>query len=355
MMQVAFEKRLSSSRGLKIGMSVGAILFALILGGIFLFFVGVNPVSSYALIWNQIFLDSWGWQDLMVKMIPLLLTGLAVAIAAQMRIWNIGAEGQLYMGAFAGTWVALNVADGKSIWLVLPLMLIAAAISGGFWGLIPAVLKARFQVNEIITTLLMNYIAISWVEYWLYGAWRDPATNNFPITRKFSESAIMPKIGSSGIHIGIILGIVLVFIAFFVLEKTKTGMLVRIAGDNPHAAEYSGINISRLVIGILVVSGAVAGLAGIAEVAGVHQRLQQGFSIGYGYTGILIAWLARNHPIGVIFTSFFMAVVFVGGELLQIEFSLPIAMVHLFEGIILFCVLGADIFTSYRLKFRRAV
>jgi simple sugar transport system permease protein len=355
MMRVGFEKRLNTSNRLKIGVSVGAVIVAIILAGIFLQIVGVNPIQSYSIVWNQIFLDKWGWQDLLVKMIPLLLTGLAVSIAAQMKIWNIGAEGQLYMGAFAGTWVALNFDQSGSVWVIIPAMLIAAFIAGGFWALIPAVLRAKFRVNEIITTLLMNYIAISWVDYWLYGAWRDPGTNNFPITRTFAESAVMPKLGSTSIHIGLLVGIILVLIAFFVLEKTKPGVLIRITGDNPYAAEYSGIKIRKLIMLVLVVSGAVAGLAGIAEVSGVHQRLQAGFSIGYGYTGILIAWLARNHPLGVLITSFFMAAVFVGGELLQIEFSLPIAMVHLFEGIILFCVLGADIFTTYRLKFRKAV
>lgn len=355
MILVGFEKRLQSSRWLKIGISIGAIIFALILGGMFLFLVGIDPIRSYGIVWNQIFMDKWGWQDLLVKMIPLLLTGLAVSIAAQMKIWNIGAEGQLYMGAFAGTWVVLNFDQSYSAWVVIPAMLLASFVAGGFWALIPAVLRAKYKVNEIITTLLMNYIAISWLDYWLYGAWRDPGTNNFPVTRTFAESAVMPKLGNSSIHLGLLLGIALAIIAFFLLEQTQTGVLIRITGDNPFAAEYSGIKITRLIIGVLVISGAVAGLAGIVEVSGVHQRLQANFSIGYGYTGILIAWLARNHPLGVLATSFFMAAVFVGGELLQIEFSLPIAMVHLFEGIILFCVLGADIFTSYRLKLRRAV
>ncbi|MBF0280682.1 MAG: ABC transporter permease [SAR324 cluster bacterium] len=352
-MYLTLEKRLNFSTWTRIGISIAAVGIALIIGGIFLFAVGVNPLTAYGMVWNQVFMDYWGWQDLMVKMIPFLLTGIAVAVAAQMKIWNIGAEGQLYLGAVAATWTALQWGDALSGWVMIPVMILAAMFSGAMWAAVPGFLRAQFGVNEIITTLLLNYVAISWVDYLLYGPWRDPGSNNFPVTREFSESAQLPLFGDSSVHLGLILGLVAILIVYFILEKTKIGYQIRVAGDNLFAAQYSGFNIKWLTLAIVMVSGALAGIAGMGEVAGIHFRLKQNFSINYGYTGIIVAWLARNHPLAVIVTAFFMASVFVGGELMQLEFRLPIAMVYLFEGIILFSVLGSEIFAEYKLKFKK--
>ncbi len=355
MIYLTLEKRLHSSALNRFAISLLAIALALVIGALFLAAVGLNPLEAYGIVASQIFLDSWGWQDLIVKMIPLLLTGLAVAVAAQMKQWNIGAEGQLYMGALAATWAALNFGASLSIWVMLPMMMIFACIAGALWAMVPGILKAQFGVNEIITTLLLNYVAISYTDYLLYGAWRDPGSLNFPITKTFETSAQLPTLGDTSIHLGIILALVLIFIVYFVLEKTSVGYQVRVTGDNFHAARYSGFNIKGITIALMMISGAIAGLAGMAEVSGVHQRLQQNFSINYGYTGIIVAWVARNHPLAVIPTAFFLAAIFVGGELLQIEYKLPIAMVYLFEGIILFSVLGSEIFTEYKPKLQRIV
>ena len=282
-----------------------------------------------------------------------MFTGLAVALAAQMRQWNIGAEGQFHIGTVAMTWFALHY-DGKlPDGMLIVMLLIMAMIGGGLWGCIPGFLKARFGVNEIITSLLFNYIAAAWVDHLLFGAWRDPGTNNFPITKEFSEAAQLPSFGNTSIHAGLILAFVFIAIVAWVLWKTKLGFQIRLTGDNPDAARYSGVNIRTLTILVFAASGAIAGLAGFSEVAGIHYRLQQNISIGYGYTGIIVAWLARNHPLGVVLSAFFMSIVFVSAEVLQIEYGLPISMVYLYQGIILFTVLGSDIFTEYRLRITR--
>ena len=211
-------------------------------------------------------------------------------------------------------------------------------------------MKARFGVNEIITSLLFNYIAAAWVDHLLFGAWRDPGTNNFPITKEFSEAAQLPLFGNTTIHAGLILAFIVVVIIAWVLWKTRLGFQIRLIGDNPDAARYAGVKIRTLTILVFAASGAIAGLAGFSEVAGIHYRLQQNISIGYGYTGIIVAWLARNHPLGVVLSAFFMSIVFVSAEVLQIEYGLPISVVYLYQGIILFTVLGSEIFTEYRLR-----
>lgn len=353
MMNITFERRLHFSNITRIGISVGAVCFALFLGGIFLLAVGVDPAEAYPLVWSMVFMDYWGWQDLLVKMIPLLLTGIAVSLAAQMKLWNIGAEGQLYMGAVAATWVALNWGSSLSATPTIVLMIMAAMVFGAMWAAVPGLLKAQFGVNEIITTLLLNYVAISWVDFLLYGQWRDPASNNFPVTPEFPESAQLIAYSDTSVHLGLFIALVVIAVVFFVIEKTQIGFKIKVAGDNLFAAKYSGFNIKWITVGILMMSGALAGIAGMTEVSGVHFRLKQNFSIQYGYTGIIVAWLARNNPIAVIFTAFFMAAVFVGGELMQVEFRLPIAIVYLFEGIILFSVLGSEIFAEYKLKITR--
>ena len=353
MLYISFEKRLRTSFYTRTGYNILSILIAIVIGGIFLAIVHANPFTAYGEIVSEVFLTSYGWEDLLLKISPLLLTGIAVALAANMRIWNIGAEGQLYLGAIVTTWIALNYGATTPSIVIIPVMMAAAMVAGALWAMIPAVLKAQYNVNEIITTLLMNYVAISLVDYFVFGPWRDPKGLNFPITEEFAQSATLPTFGQGPVHIGILFGVALIVVIYFVLKKTKLGAKITITGDNPDAGLYSGFNTKRLIVIILMVSGAIAGLAGMVEVTGVQHRLRQNISLGYGFTGVIIAWLARNHPLGILFYTFFMATVFVGGELLQINYGLPKATIDLYQGIILFCVLGLEIFGEYKLIFKR--
>tara|TARA_Y100001970_G_scaffold291609_1_gene429428 strand:- start:1425 stop:2492 length:1068 start_codon:yes stop_codon:yes gene_type:complete len=353
--QIFLEKKIHKSTWGRFVVLFAAFLFIFIISVFFFLTLGIQPIDAYKIIGEEVFFTKYGWQDLLVKMTPLMITGLAVAVAAQMRLWNIGAEGQFHMGTFALTWVALNFEGKLPDALLIILMFLMALLGGGLWGGIPGFLKARFGVNEIITSLLLNYVSVAWLDHLLFGAWRDPNTNNFPITREFSESTNLPTYGNTPVHAGLIIAFVFVVIVSLVLWKTQIGYKIRLSGDNPNAARYAGVSISKLTIIIFFLSGAIAGLAGFCEVTGIHYRLQQNISIGYGYTGIIVAWLAKNNPLGVIFSSFFMSIVFVGTEVLQIEYGLPISMVYLYQGIILFTVLGSDIFNDYRLRIRRII
>ena len=354
-MHFFLEKRVNTSSWGRVLVLCAALILVLFISWFFFMAVGIEPLTAYQIVGEEIFLTKYGWQDLLVKMTPLMFTGLAVALAAQMRLWNIGAEGQFHMGTFALTWVALHY-DGKlPDGILIILMFVMAMIGGGLWGSIPGLLKARFGVNEIITSLLLNYVAVAWLDHLLFGAWRDPNTNNFPITREFSEAGQIPTFGNTSIHAGLFIAFIFVAIIALILWKTRLGFQIRLTGDNPDAARYSGVNIRTLTLLVFAVSGAIAGVAGFSEVTGIHYRLQQNISIGYGYTGIIVAWIARNHPLGVVLSAFFMSIIFVSAEVLQIEYGLPISMVYLYQGIILFTVLGSDIFTEYRLRIRRLI
>ena len=353
MLHISFEKRLYSSGLIRMAITICAIIFALLTGGAFLYAIGVNPFSAYYEVCSQIFTNKWGIENLLLKMSPLMLTGISVALAAKMRLWNIGADGQFYMGACAATWIALTLGETCNNLTLLPMMFLAGVTGGALWMFIPAFLKAHFNVNDIITTLLMNYIAINWVDYLLFGSWRDPNSLNFPITAIFPSAASLPMIKNINLHIGFLIGIFIILFIYFLLEKSRFGIYVKITGNNPNAAIYSGINKKRLIILIMMISGAIAGLAGVIELTGVHHRLQQNISLGYGYTGIIVTWLSRAHPLGVIFNAFFMALVFVGGEIMQMTAGIPVAMIYLFQGIILFSVLGSDVFAEYKLKIKK--
>ena len=331
-----------------------ALLLAILMSFLVLISVGVNPIEAYSIVGEEIFFTSYGWQDLLVKITPLLLTGSAVALAAQMKLWNIGAEGQFHMGTFAVTWGALNFGYLDAVTLI-PFLLILSILGGGLWGCIPGLLKSRFGVNEIITSLLLNYVAAAWIDYHLFGEWRDPASNNFPITPGFSDSARLPTFFDSDVHAGLFLALFVILVLMFILKKTLIGIKIQLAGDNLEAARYSGISIWLITLIVFASSGAIAGIAGFGEVTGVHYRLQQNISLGYGYTGIIVAWLARNHPLGILLSGFLMAVIFVSAEILQIEYGLPISVVFLYQGIILFTVLGSEIFVEYRLRLKKIV
>ena len=331
-----------------------ALLLAILMSFLVLISVGVNPIEAYSIVGEEIFFTSYGWQDLLVKITPLLLTGSAVALAAQMKLWNIGAEGQFHMGTFAVTWGALNFGYLDAVTLI-PFLLILSILGGGLWGCIPGLLKSRFGVNEIITSLLLNYVAAAWIDYHLFGVWRDPASNNFPITPGFSDSARLPTFFDSDVHAGLFLALFVILVLTFILKKTLIGINIQLAGDNLEAARYSGISIGLITLIVFASSGAIAGIAGFGEVTGVHYRLQQNISLGYGYTGIIVAWLARNHPIGILLSGFLMAVIFVSAEILQIEYGLPISVVFLYQGIILFTVLGSEIFVEFRLRLKKIV
>ena len=342
----SIEKRLAPSAAAFFIIPFISIFLALVVGSVFLYFSGHNPPAIYYKMFAGAFGSRYGITETIVKAIPLTLTGLGVALAFRMRLWNIGAEGQLYMGAFAATWVALTF-PGGSAWWVMPAMILLGMLAGGGWALLTAIPRAIWGVNEIITTLMLNYVAILWVDYLVYGPWRDPAGFNFPLTAVFSDAAILPGLGDSRIHAGLFFGLAAAVMLYLIIYHTRWGYEIRVTGENPGTARYAGMNTTRNIMLVMLLSGAFCGLAGMAEVSGIAHRLQHGLSSGYGYTAIIIAWLSRLNPFAVILVAFLFAGLQVGGYIVQTS-GIPSSMVYMLQGLLLFFVLGGELLTGYR-------
>lgn len=354
---IKLEPRLEMPRFLPFATSLGSIVVSLVLGGLILAFVGGNPFDAYTHIFNAAFGNPGVLSDTLVKASPLILTGLACVVAFRMRLWNIGAEGQFYLGAFGATFVVQQVFDkNTSPWIFLPAMAVAGTLAGALWGFVPGLLKAKFGVNEIITTLMMNYIAFFWNDFFIYGSWSD---RGFQLTPTYPGNAWLPRLSDYAeqfpqfagltIHLGLLVGLIATVCVWYFLTRTRWGYEIRLIGDNPNAARYAGINIVRNTVVVMMISGALAGLAGMAEVAGVVHRLQERISPGYGFTAIIIAWLAKLNPWALVP----VAIVF-GGLLIGSREIQPSGLARLLQGIILFTLIGSEVLNRYRIRIERA-
>jgi len=323
---------------------------AFTLFGVILWIAGKDPWLAIRDTLTYTLGSGRGLSEVVVKMTPLLLTALAVAVPSRVMLINIGSEGQLYMGACLGTWVALSF-TGLPAWVMLPFMLFMGAVGGALWALVPAILRARGLVNETITTLLLNYVAPSLVTFFIYGPWRSPGNSFYPQTLDFVPAARLPLLGDTRIHLGLVVGLVMLGLYWLLMKYTRWGLEMRAIGGNAQAAKRSGIPVTTYLILALCIGGALAGVAGIAEVAGAHGRLRPGFSPGFGYTGFLINWLAGGHPLGILVMAFVVALITSGGDILQINQGLPFAVVDILLAITLFVVLARP---ALRLKGKRA-
>ncbi len=349
-MRIVFEKRESVSRRATVLVPVVSFVVSLIFGAILLAVSGANPFVTYAAMAKGAFGSWYGITETLVKAIPLMLTGLAVSVAFRMRFWNIGAEGQLTLGGVAAAGVALYWSQGLPGWTVLPLAILAGIVAGALWAGIPAVLKAYLKVDETLTTLMLNYVAILYSEHLYYIAWRAPGYNSG--TAKFPEAAWLPQIAGRA-NVGLIFAIILAILLWLVFKYTRWGFEVKIIGENQTAARYLGINIARNIVLALLLSGALSGLAGACEVLGLSRRLQQGLSVGYGYTAIIVAWMAQLNPLVILFVAILMAGLLVGGDQIQMKMRLPASVGLVLQGMILIPMLAGTIFTEYRIRIVR--
>jgi len=354
---LVLEPRETVSRRFVWGMTFGALLVALAISGLIIWWVGGDPIRSFVHIVDSAFGSVGVISDTLVKATPLILTGLACSLAFRMRLWNIGAEGQFLLGAWGASAVVLFplLPPGTPAIIVIPAMMLAGAVAGGLWGFIPGVLRARLGVSEIIVTLMLNYVALLWVQYWVFGAWSEAGfqqTKPFPpeavLPRLTDLSGLFPALGGLTVHLGLVFGIVAAAIMWVALERTRWGYEIRLIGDSPRAAEYAGIDIKRKIIVVFVISGALAGLGGMSEVSGVVHRLQDHISPGYGFTAIIIAYLARFGPFRVIVASILFGALILAGREIQ-----PQGVPAMVQGIILFALVGSDVLIRYRVRFER--
>lgn len=321
--------------------AAGAVLFASL---------GRDPAAALRILFLSPLQSLDNLAELGLKATPLLLCAVGIAVAVRANVWNIGAEGQFTMGAIAGGGVALWIGDGAA---VLPLMLAAGVLGGMAWAAIPALLRTRFNAHEILTTLMLSYVAVQLLGYLVHGPWQDPEGFSFPQSRQFGPDALLPMlVPGTRLHVGALFALLSVAGATVLLGRTLAGYRVRVVGLAPAAARYAGFSGGGAVWLGLLVSGGLAGLAGVLEVAGPIGQLTPVVSPGYGYAAIIVAFLGRLHPVGILFASLLMALLYLGGEQLQITLQLPLAATGLMQGMLLFFLLGADVLITYRVAWR---
>ena len=345
--------RAQSSNIMNIFAPIIAVILTLITGSIIFSIMGFNAFFALHTFFISPISTTYGISELLIKATPLALIATGLAFCFKNNIYNIGAEGQLTMGAIFGGGIGIYFHDTNSFWL-LPLMIIGGAIGGSLWAMIPALLKNKFNTNEILTSLMLVYVALFILDYLVVGPWRDPEGYSFPKTRSFSDSGRMPLLFEGlRIHIGLIITLILIFISWFVFAKTIFGFQLKVSGFSPIAARYAGFNQKILIYLAFGICGAFAGIAGLAEVSGPIGLIYRDISPNYGFTAIIVAFLGRLHPLGIIFASLIIALTYLGAEDAQLFMQVPAAVGFLFQGLVLFYLLGADFLVKYKLEFKK--
>jgi ABC-type uncharacterized transport system permease subunit len=350
-MRLVLERRAERSAAIAIASPLIAIALTLVTMTVLFAVLGKNPVAALWVYFIDPLTDSYSLQEIAVKATPLVMIAVGLSLCYLANVWNIGAEGQFLMGAVAGSWLAVNTHGTDAGGWVMPAMLVLGALGGALYALIPAICKVRFGASEILTSLMLVYVADLFLDYLVRGPWRDPNGFNFPTTAEFDPGATVPTlIEGSRLHLGAPIALVVVAVAAIMLGRTIKGFEIRVVGSAPKAARFAGFNADQLTILTFVISGALAGLAGIIEVAGPVGHLQPGISPGYGFTAIIVAFLGRLNPIGILIAGLFLALTFIGGEQAQIAMKIPLDLTKVFQGILLFYVLACDSLIVYRIR-----
>lgn len=325
-----------------------AIMLALLVGAVLLLMAGNNPVEAYVSLLNGAFGSSHRFAETVVKAIPLAILGIGVSVAFRANIWNIGGDGQFTLGAIFAMAAALYLP--WPVALLLPVTFVAAFVGGALWGGLAGYLKARFNANEVITTLMMNYVAVYLLEWLVKGPMMDPQGHGFPQTALLAEELRLPiLLAGTRLHAGMAMALILALLGYF-FWKTVLGFKIQLVGESPKVAEYSGINVPRITVVTMVISAGLAGLAGWTEVFGIHYRLLENISGGYGNLAIVVALLAELNPLGILVSAFFFAALVTGGNTMQRMVGVPFSLVYIIQGLVIVFVISRVILTRWREK-----
>ncbi|ARE39753.1 Nucleoside ABC transporter, permease protein 1 [Rhodovulum sp. P5] len=356
---IRLEKRPQPSRLWTVATPLLAVALTMIAGGLLFAALGKDPFAAIRTIfWDPLFHEqfaSYSRPQLLVKAGPLILIAIGLSLGFRAGIWNIGAEGQYIMGALAGAGVALALYP-LDAWFLFPLMVIAGGLGGWAWAMIPALLKTRFRTNEILVSLLLVYVAEQILASMSVGLMRNPDGNGFPGSRnlqQYPSAANLELVEGTGMHWGVVAAFIAVIAAYVLLNRHMLGFQIKLTGQSPRAARFAGVNPNRLILFCLGASGALAGMAGLFEVAGPAGQVSIDFNQGYGFTAIIVAFLGRLHPVGILLAGLLMALTYIGGELAQFMLGLPAAAIQAFQGMLLFFLLGVDVLTNFRIRLGR--
>ena len=350
-MRLALERRSERSIFIALASPLLAVALTLGTGAIAFALLGKPPIEGLRIYFFDPLTDPWALQEIAVKATPLVLIAVGLSLCYLANGWNIGAEGQFLVGAITGGWLAVVTHGSGAGYWVLPAMLLLGAVGGALYALIPALFKVRFGASEILTSLMLVYVAELLLDYLVRGPWRDPKGFNFPTTAEFDSVASMPTlIEGSRLHFGAIIALLVVIGATIVLGRTLKGFEIKLVGAAPRAARFAGFDDKTLIVVTFLISGALAGLAGVIEISATVNHLQPNISPGYGFTAIIVAFLGRLHPVGILIASLFLALTFIGGESAQISLKVPLDLTKVFQGILLFYVLACDTLILYRFR-----
>lgn len=346
----------SYSRLFSFGVLAASILCGFIAIGILFLLKGINPFYAIWKIFSGSFGSFYGIKETITKAIPLILIASGLTVVFKGKFWNIGAEGQILAGAAAATWIALKIGSSIPGPLAISAMVMGAAFFGALWGIIPAYLKVRLGINEVISTLMFNYIAAEFIKFLVVGPWKGTTKYGYPYTDDIPAGTILSYLPQSRIHyVSLALAVILAVILYYVLFRTRFGYEIRVIGESHEAAKYAGIDFMKTTILMVAISGAMAGIAGFGEIAGIHHHLTypDTISAGYGFTAVIVAWLGKLNPLLTILSGIFFAGIVVGGDAIQISLGLPAATVQVFNGTILVFLIVGDYFLRNKIIFTK--
>ena len=346
---IRIAKRSEVSKNRNVLTRIAAIIMALMLSALFIVFLGHDPLKVYLSMIEGSFGSVYRFKETIISTIPLTITSLGILLAFKMKFWNIGAEGQMIMGAFLASYFALNYPDMNRLAL-LTLMLVAGAVGGGIWGLIPAYFKSKYGTNEVLFTLMMNYIALKWITYLQYGPWKDKNALGFPKIPNFTSNAVLPKL--FGIHVGWLIAIILTALVYVFIHYTKKGYEINVIGESESTGAYAGMNVRKIILQAMFLGGALAGISGMIQASAVSGTLSVEVTGGVGYTAIIVTWLSGLSAPLIVIVSFLFAILIQGGSYIQTAFQIPQSAAQILQGMILLFVLGSEFFVKYQIIYK---
>lgn len=349
-MRIKLEKRREPSRTMLVVTPIASVVVTMLVGIVVFDLLGKDGLRAVVDIFLTPLFTSYKWQDVAVKAAPLIIIALGLAVGNRAQVWNIGAEGQYVIGALASAGVGMAFGTNGGM-IVVTLMLAAGILAGGAWAAIPAGLRTRYSVNEILSSLMLTYVALQVLNYLVGGPWKDPEGRNFPVTAPLPDSQTLPVLGTSTVHLGVLIAVILPFVFWFLMSRSVFGFQIRVVGSAPHAARHGGFDGKQTIWLALIISGAMAGLAGSLEFTGVLHKIDLGFPSGYGFTAIIVCFLGRLNPVGCLIAGIVLAVTYVGGQMAQTSVKIPNSTAGIFQAMMLFFILASDILIRYRLRF----
>ena len=348
-MRIKLELRREPSMAMLVITPVASVLLTMVIGVVVFDLIGINGFKAVVDIFLTPILASYKWQDVALKAAPLIIIALGLSIGNRAQVWNIGAEGQYVIGALSAAGVGIGFGQSGGFFVIL-LMVIAGMIGGGAWAAIPAWLRTRFNVNEILSSLMLTYVALQVLGYLVGGPWKDPNGRNFPATAPLIDSQTLPVWPGSTVHLGVLVALILPFVFWVIMSRAVFGYQVRVVGSSPNAARHGGFDAMRTIWASLIIGGAMAGLAGSLEFTGVLHKIDLGFPSGYGFSAIIVAFLGRLNPIGCLVAGVVLAVTYVGGQMAQSSVHIPNSTAGIFQAMMLFFILASDILVRYRVR-----